>query len=231
MKMTSNKTAVGYARVSTTSESQETSIPNQKERIKFYCDSRNWKLMKVFEDEGVSGKNTEREGFSRLKDYLNSHEMDSIIVTNLDRFSRDPRDVISEIDWLNNRNIDFVSIDQSIDTSTTTGEMVMVLISYLNRMEREKTVEKINHSLKRKKERGEPLGRPPFGLKYSEDKTCFVPNRDFQTALRALKLRKKGFSIPSIEEELSIPSSTISRLLKRKEMYKSIASNSSLPLD
>lgn len=154
--MSSNKAAVGYARVSTTSESQETSLPTQRERIKSYCDSRNWTLENFFQDKGASGKDVERPGFNSLKSFLQNREIDALIVTNLDRFSRNPRDVISEIDWLKEIGVDFVSIDQSIDTSTTAGEMVMVLISYLNRMEREKTVEKIKKSLERKKKEESP---------------------------------------------------------------------------
>lgn len=140
-------------------------------------------------------------------------------MTDLDRFSRNPRDVISEIDWLNKIGVDFVSIDQSIDTSTTTREMVMVLVSYLNRMEREKTVEKIEESLKRKKKKGEPLGRPPFGLRYSDDKTELVPGEEFDEAVRAIQLKVKGASLKEIKKQTNIPTSTVSRLLSRKEVY------------
>jgi len=220
--MSKTKAAVGYGRVSTTSESQETSIPAQRDRIKSYCNSKSWSFEKFFKDKGVSGKDIERNGFNSLKNYLQQNEIDALIVTNLDRFSRNPRDVISEIDWLNDIGVDFVSIDQSIDTSTTTGEMVMVLISYLNRMEGEKTVDKIKKSLERKKERGEPLGRPPFGLRYSQDKTELVPGKNFKDAVRAIRLRRSDSSLAEIEEETGIPSSTVSRLSKREDEYLSL---------
>lgn len=217
--MSNNKVAVGYVRVSTTSESQETSIPTQRDRIESYCDSKGWSFEKFFQDQGSSGKDVERSGFNSLKDFLQKEEVNALIVTNLDRFSRNPRDVISEIDWLNEIGVDFVSIDQSIDTSTTTGEMVMVLISYLNRMEREKTVEKIEKSLEKKKERGEPLGRPPFGLKYSEDKSSLVPDKNFEEALEALKLRAEGKGLSEIEEQTGIPKSTVYRISERENLY------------
>lgn len=221
--MSSSKAAVGYARVSTTSESQETSIPTQRDRIKSYCDSKDWSFEKFCQDQGSSGKDVERPGFNSLKRFLRKQEVDALIVTNLDRFSRNPKDVISEIDWLNEIDVDFVSIDQSIDTSTTTGEMVMVLISYLNRMEREKTVEKIKKSLKRKKEKGEPLGRPPFGLRYSDDKSSFLPDQNFHRALKAIKLRERGQSLQQIRNKTGIPTSTVSRLTDRKELYRSLS--------
>lgn len=220
--MNSSKTAVGYARVSTTSESQETSIPTQRDRIKSYCESKGWSFKKFFQDKGSSGKDVERPGFNSLKSFLQDRDVDALIVTNLDRFSRNPRDVISEIDWLNEIGVDFVSIDQSIDTSTTTGEMVMVLISYLNRMEREKTVEKIEKSLEKKKEKGEPLGRPPFGLKYSEDKTSLVAGSNFDTALRTIELREQGKTLGEIERKTGVSSSTASRINQRKQLYKKL---------
>lgn len=220
--MSKSKAAVGYGRVSTTSESQESSIPTQRDRIKSYCNSKGWSFVKFFQDKGASGKDVERTGFNSLKNYLQQNEIDALIVTNLDRFSRNPRDVIGEIDWLNDIGVDFVSIDQSIDTSTTTGEMVMVLISYLNRMEREKTVEKIEKSLERKKERGDPLGRPPFGLKYSEDKTSLIAGSSFDTALRTIELREQGKTLREIEWKTGVSSSTVSRINKRKQLYKKL---------
>ena len=220
--MSSIKTAVGYARVSTTSERQETSIPTQRDRIKSYCESKGWAFKKFFQDKGSSGKDVERAGFNSLKDFIQNKKIDALIVTNLDRFSRNPRDVISEIDWLNEIGVDFVSIDQSIDTSTTTGEMVMVLISYLNRMEREKTVDKIKKSLKKKKERGEPWGRPPFGLKYSEDKSSYLPNQNFKDALEAIELREKGKSLNKVESKTGVSKSTVHRIMTRKKLYNKL---------
>lgn len=227
MKTGDKKLAVGYVRVSTSSEDQKTSIPNQKERVQSYCKSRDWKLVEFFEDQGFSGKDLERRAFGELKRFIKKEGVDALVVTNLDRFSRDPRDVIAEMDWLKDREVDFVSIDQSIDTSTTAGEMVMVLISYLNRMEREKTVEKIERAIKQKKERGEPLGRPPFGLQYSEDKTSFVPKGDgkFQKALEAIELREEGASFPEIEKKVGISTSTASRLVGRKGVYEKLDEN------
>lgn len=223
--MSSSKTAVGYARVSTTSKGQKTSISTQRDRIKSYCASKGWSLERFFQDKGSSGKDVERSGFNSLKEFLEKEEINALIVTNLDRFSRNPRDVISEIDRLNDIDVDFVSIDQSIDTSTTTGEMVMVLISYLNRMEREKTVNKIKKSLEKKKERGEPLGRPPFGLKYSEDKSSYLPDQNFKAALNAIELRESGESLNKVESKTGVSKSTVHRLMDRKQLYDRLKNN------
>ena len=205
-----NKSVVGYARVSTILDSQKTSIKNQIERIENYCKSRNWNLIAIFKDIGESGSTTDRKAFQEMKEFLSNNSVDFLIVTNLDRFSRDPKDVIREIDWLKEQNIHFVSIDQSLDTSTTAGEMVMVIMSYLNRMEREKTLEKLNKTIKHKQEQGEPLGRPPFGLEYSKETRQFIPNKDFPKVLEAIRLRKMGHSLLDIQERLNIPKSTVS---------------------
>ncbi len=223
------KRAVGYGRVSTSSESQKSSLPNQKERIQSYCKSREWNLVRFFKDRGASGKNLKREGFRKLESFIEKDQIQTLIVTNLDRFSRDPKDVIEQMDWLKDIGVHFVSIDQAIDTSTTAGEMVMVLISYLNRMEREKTAAKIQASLDRKKEKGEPLGRPPYGLKYSQDKSCFVPGEKFTQALRGIELREEGVSLTRIEQEVGISTSTLSRLMKRKGFYRKLACSSRTP--
>ncbi|HFV2809467.1 TPA: recombinase family protein, partial [Streptococcus agalactiae] len=50
---------VGYVRVSSESQIENTSIVEQEERIQAYCKARGWELIKIFRDEGLSGKQTE----------------------------------------------------------------------------------------------------------------------------------------------------------------------------
>ena len=55
--------AVGYVRVSTEEQAKEgISLDNQKAKIKACCESQDRQLIKVFSDEGSSGKDMGRKG-------------------------------------------------------------------------------------------------------------------------------------------------------------------------
>ena len=57
---TINKVAI-YVRVSTTNQAEEGySIDEQKDKLKSYCQIKDWNVYKVYTDGGFSGFNTER---------------------------------------------------------------------------------------------------------------------------------------------------------------------------
>ncbi|WP_328250981.1 recombinase family protein, partial [Priestia megaterium] len=51
------KKVVGYVRVSSDSQIENTSIEEQIKRIEAYCISQEWELVEIFRDEGFSGSN------------------------------------------------------------------------------------------------------------------------------------------------------------------------------
>ena len=54
--------AIGYVRVSTEEQAKEgINLDSQEAKIKAYCDSQDWDLVKLFSDKGSSGKDMERE--------------------------------------------------------------------------------------------------------------------------------------------------------------------------
>ena len=62
---------VGYVRVSSESQIENTSIVEQEERIQAYCKAQGWELIKIFRDEGLSGKQTEkRVGYNEMIEYV-----------------------------------------------------------------------------------------------------------------------------------------------------------------
>ena len=57
---------VSYLRCSTSYQLEGHSIDNQRLKIKQYCELHNLILSEEIVDEGVSGKNSNREGYMRL---------------------------------------------------------------------------------------------------------------------------------------------------------------------
>ena len=81
-----------YTRVSTQEQAESgTSLATQRERCRAYVEARDWTLVEEFEDAGVSGAKpiSERPAFSALMSACRVGRVDVVVVTKLDRFSRD----------------------------------------------------------------------------------------------------------------------------------------------
>ena len=73
---------------------------------------------KVYQDKGYSGKNTNRPAFQRMMEDVEKGLIQKIIVYRLDRFSRSISDFGKLWDMLKKHNVEFVSINETFDTST-----------------------------------------------------------------------------------------------------------------
>ena len=85
------KKIIGYCRVSTDNQKEEGTINLQREALKDYARQRGYELVKVFEDEGVSGGLEDRPGLAEMFSYLeaNGKEITGVLIYKLDRLARD----------------------------------------------------------------------------------------------------------------------------------------------
>ena len=82
--------AIGYCRVSTDNQKEEGTITLQREAIKDYCQRNKIELVRIFEDEGVSGGLEDRPGLAMMFDFLESEGgVEAVIIYKLDRLARD----------------------------------------------------------------------------------------------------------------------------------------------
>ena len=124
---------VSFLRCSTSYQLEGHSIDNQRLKIKQYCELHNLILSKEIVDEGVSGKNSNREGYLRLLEKVRKGKCDGVVVYSLSRFSRNTMDTLSSIEKMNQKGITFHSLSESIDTSSPNGRLLLtILISLLS---------------------------------------------------------------------------------------------------
>ena len=83
---------------------------------------------KVYQDKGYSGKNTNRPAFQRMMEDVEKGLIQKIIVYRLDRFSRSISDFGKLWDTLKKHNVEFVSINETFDTSTPMGRAMLSII-------------------------------------------------------------------------------------------------------
>ncbi|MBE6116619.1 MAG: winged helix-turn-helix transcriptional regulator [Erysipelotrichaceae bacterium] len=137
---------IGYARVSTVTQNED----RQMEALKSYgCE-------KIYLDK-LSGKDTKRPELQKMLNYV--REGDTVIVTEFSRFSRSTRDLLSLVEQLTEKNVDFKSIKESVDTTTSTGRLVLTIFAALAEFERAVILERQAEGIAIAKAKGKSLGR------------------------------------------------------------------------
>lgn len=134
------KKVVGYVRISSDSQIENTSIGEQKRKIMSFCDSQDWELERIFADEGYSGSTTERPDYQNMMKYLKENEgkIHAVVVWKMDRAHRNQLNLLKFIkEELTEMGMDFVSVTESFDTSTPIGRMMLSILSTFGEFERE----------------------------------------------------------------------------------------------
>ena len=145
-----------YARVSTEQQVDNFSIPLQKERMKAFCLSKGWDDIQEYVDGGYSGSNLNRPALQQLEKDIKSKKVNVVIVYKLDRLSRSQRDTLYLIEemFLPN-NVEFISISETIDTSSPFGRAMIGVMSVFAQLERETITERLRGGrLKMVKDKG-----------------------------------------------------------------------------
>jgi DNA invertase Pin-like site-specific DNA recombinase len=140
---------IGYARVSTT----EQTLDLQKDALQNAgCD-------RIFTDT-ASGAKVERVGLEEALNYVRAG--DTLVVWRLDRLGRSLKHLTETITKLNNREIGFKSITESIDTTTSGGKLIFHIFGALAEFERDIIRERTQAGLTAARARGRK-GAQRFG--------------------------------------------------------------------
>ena len=73
--------AAGYMRVSTDEQVKEgVSLGNQEQKIRLFCQAKDWDLIEIYRDEGKSGKDLKRDNMQRLMAEVQLQRFDVVVV-------------------------------------------------------------------------------------------------------------------------------------------------------
>ena len=139
---------IGYARVSTNDQNLDLQMDALKEAG---CG-------KIFSDRGVSGAKTERPGLDKALDQI--RKGDILVIWKLDRLGRSLSHLLSIIEDLKLKGVDFASVQDGFDTSTASGKMVFSVIGAMAEYERNLIRERTMAGLASARARGRKGGRP-----------------------------------------------------------------------
>jgi len=147
-----------YARVSTANNGQDPTM--QTRELREYCERRGWSVVGQFVDLGISGTKENRPELDRLMVEAHRRRFDAVIVWKFDRFARSVSHLLRALETFQALGIHFVSLSESLDTSTPAGKMVFTVLGAVAELERSLIVERVKAGLRNARAKGRKLGRP-----------------------------------------------------------------------
>lgn len=200
---TTQKTAVGYVRVSTERQASEgVSLDAQRERIEGWAIANGLTLASVHVDAGLSGGRADnRPGLqAALADACKRRGV--LVVYSLSRVARSTRDALAIAERLDKAGADLVSLSEAIDTTSAAGKMVFRMLAVLAEFERDLVSERTTSALAFKRRQGLRIsGKIPYGYRLDGKDLVEVPHE--QEAIRLiLEWRARGISLRAIAAEL-----------------------------
>ena len=156
--------AVAYARVSTRDEVKHPE--NQLRLLRAYAGQRGWDLQQEYIDKASATDLRGRTAWRELLDHVRKGGIDLVLVIKLDRAFRSVKDTYDNLTYLDKHNVGFITTTQPIDTSTSTGKLLLGVLAPVAGFEKSLIVERTCEGLARAVAQGKRLGRP----KGSKDK-------------------------------------------------------------
>lgn len=141
---------VGYVRVSSISQNEERQLVQMEEKG----------IEKIFKEK-VSGKNiTDRKELQNMLEFV--REGDTVYIHDFSRIARSVKDLLNIVDYLKQKGVALVSFKENIDSSTSTGKLMLTMIGAINEFERENILERQQEGIALAKLNGKYKGRKPI---------------------------------------------------------------------
>ena len=177
----------GYARVSTA----EQNLDRQLDALKKYG------VDKIY-NEKMTGTKRERPELDKMLDRMT--DGDTVVIESLSRLGRSTKDLIELVELFESKEVNLVSLKESIDTNTSTGKLLFTLMSAIAQFERDCIADRTKEGLKAARARGRVGGRPKTNV---------------EQVNKAVKLYHTGkYSLKEIEELTGVKKDTLYRNLK-----------------
>jgi DNA invertase Pin-like site-specific DNA recombinase len=155
-----NKTlAAVYARVSTAAQDVEPQLAS----LRKYVEACGWKLYGEYVDQ-ASGADDARPQMSRLMNDAFDRKFSAVVVWKFDRFGRSVSQLIRALEEFNRQGIQFVSVQEKLDTGSPMGKACFTFLGALAEFERTMIRERVILGQAAARARGRHLGRVAHDL-------------------------------------------------------------------
>lgn len=210
-----------YLRVSTEAQADEGySLAAQAEKLEAYCRMKGLTAFQRYVDGGFSGSNLSRPAITELVEAIRGGTVERVVVYKLDRLSRSQKDTLYLIeDVFLPHGVDFVSINENIDTGSPYGRAMIGILSAFAQLERENIFLRTRMGMVERVKQGfwPGGGKTPFGYDYDPAKGILVPNADASTVREMYARFLAGQSTGRIARELGVPYEHLVRQILLRE--------------
>lgn len=183
---------IGYVRVSTVEQNED----RQLEALKEY------NIDKWFKEK-ISAKDTKRPQLKAMLEYVRAG--DKVYIKDFSRLARSTKDLLSLIEYLEEKEVELISLNENLQTGTATGKMLVTLIAAINEFERNNLLERQREGIEIAKKKGVYKGK----------KKKDINKRKFEDLYQDMK---KGYiTKKEMAEKLDISRSTLYRRLREYE--------------
>ena len=184
-----------FARVSTNIQDYD----RQVNELTALAQRNGWSVEAVF-CEKISGakKNTERKELSRMVKYVQAHNINKVMVSELSRLGRDTLQVLEVIEQFNKLGISLYIQNYGIETLTENGEVnpmsqfLITILAEVARMERKTIRERVESGYKNYRANGGKVGRKEGYRKSETDMR--------EQYAEVIRLLRKGISLRNISK-------------------------------
>lgn len=202
--MQENKEMVAvYIRVSTEDQAKNGfSLEQQETRLLRLCDYKEYEIFKIYKDEGISAKDTNRPAFKEMLEDMKKGKFKYIVACKLDRVTRSVRDLEELITLLEKHNTFLVCDGDDVNTATANGRFFVRMLTVLSQLEIELTSERTKECLIGAAKNGHFVGRAP--IDYNKvDKKLVIDDLSSEVIKKIFNLYSKGKSVHSITKVLN----------------------------
>ena len=183
---------IAYVRVSTVEQNEA----RQVEALKKYNIDK-WYM------EKVSAKDTNRPKLKEMLEYI--RKKDIVYVHDFSRLARSTKDLLEIVEYITEKKkATLISNKENLDTSTSTGKLMLTMIGAINEFERQNLLERQKEGIAIAKKEGKYKGRA----------VKEINENDFNKAYADYSNRK--INKTQLAKQLNISRPTLDKLLKDK---------------
>lgn len=181
-------TSIGYARVSTDSQSVDRQL----------ADLQAAGVETIYADTGFSGASASRPELDKMLTFLRPG--DEVVVTELSRIARNTAHLLALMERFEEMGVSFRCLNTGgVDYGSATGKLLLTIMAATAQLERDLTKERIHSGLAAARAKGRVGGRPKA--------------LDTAAIAKAKQLRAKDVDVPDIAKTLGVSRSTVYKYL------------------
>jgi len=190
------KRAALYIRVSSQGQVRDGySLAFQEEILREFCQRESLEITQMYTDGGQSGATIHRTALTQLITDARDLKFDIVLIFRVDRFSRDPLDLLALIRELESRQIKLRSVTEAVDAGDPAGELMLTILGAIGKFVRRNILQNAMLGKTKRAESGRFTGGSvPFGFTVNEQGQYEHDTQHWWNGLTAAEVAKLVYS-------------------------------------